>query len=46
MFFLSTEESKFEAGYQTEIDLTEEFNNVYEYDINIGDFLFQRSIQQ
>lgn len=36
-----SEDSKFEAGYQTEIELTDESNNVYEYDLSIDDFLFK-----
>lgn len=35
------EESKFEAGYQTEMELTEEFNDVFIYDVNLGDFLYK-----
>jgi len=35
------EESKFEAGYQSELELTEKNNNVFEYDVNIGDFAFR-----
>jgi outer membrane receptor protein involved in Fe transport len=36
-----SEESKFEAGYQSELDLSEEYNNVYEYDVNLEDYIFK-----
>ncbi|NWF90540.1 MAG: TonB-dependent receptor [Ignavibacteriaceae bacterium] len=35
------DESKFEAGYQTEIELTEESNNVFDYDTTSGDYIFK-----
>jgi outer membrane receptor protein involved in Fe transport len=36
-----SEDSKFEAGYQGEIDLDEETNELYEYGIASDDYMFQ-----
>lgn len=34
-------DNKFEAGYQTEIDISDEINNMFNYDVIAGDFIFQ-----
>ena len=36
-----SEGSKFEAGYQSELELTEEYIDVFEFDTNISDFLYR-----
>ncbi len=36
-----SEGSKFEAGYQSELELTDEYIDVFEYDTNIGDFTYR-----
>ena len=36
-----SEESKLEAGYQTELELTEEYNDVFVYDVSLEDFLYK-----